>query len=98
MRHSQATDPPKPKISKEVQNKVWALIFGLPDETDATRFADRHIAGKADANDEPFTLERVAEKVRELLQGTEPLEAYIPWVERCLDDRRAEASEIGAAS
>jgi hypothetical protein len=97
-RHSQATEPPKPMISKERQGKAYGLIFGLSGETDASRFADRHIAGKVDANDEPFTTERVAEKVRELLQGDEPLEAYIPWVERCLDDKRADSSEIGAAS
>jgi hypothetical protein len=97
-RHSQAAEPPKPKISREVEYKVYGLIFGLPDESDASRFADRHIAGKVDANDEPFTVERVTEKVRELLQGDEPLEAYVPWVQRCLDDKRAEATDIEAAS
>jgi hypothetical protein len=98
-KHSpQVADPPKPKISKEVQNKVWALIFGLPDETDASRFADHHIAGKADADGEVFTVERVAEKVHELCGGDEPLKAYMPWVQRCLDDKRAEAAEIEAAS
>jgi len=97
-RHSQAAEPPKPKISKEREVKAWGLIFGLPDETDASRFADHHIAGKEDSNGEPFTVERVAEKVRELLGGGEPLEAYMPWVQRCLDDKRAEAAEIEAAS
>jgi hypothetical protein len=97
-RHSQAAEPPKPKLSKEREVKAWGLIFGLPDETDASRFADHHIAGKEDANGEPFTVERVAEKVRELCGGDEPLEAYMLWVERCLDDKRAEAAEIEAAS
>jgi hypothetical protein len=97
-RHSQVAASKKPKISKEVQNKVWALVFGLPDETDATRFADHHIADKADDNGEAFTVERVAEKVRDLLGGDEPLEAYMPWVQRCLDHKRGEATEIEAAS
>jgi hypothetical protein len=99
-RHSQTAQPPKPKISKEREVKAWGLIFGLPDETDASRFADRHIAGNKDSNGEPFTVERVAEKVRELLGGDEPLKAYMPWVERCLGDKRAEAAEteIEAAS
>jgi hypothetical protein len=97
-RHSQAAEPPRPKISKEREVKAWGLIFGLPDETDASRFADHHIAGKEDSNGEPFTVERVAEKVRELCRGDEPLEAYMPWVERCLDDKRAEVAEIEAAS
>jgi hypothetical protein len=97
-RHSQAAEPPRPKISKKREVKAWALIFGLPDETDASRFADHHIAGKEDSNGEPFTVERVAEKMRELLGGDEPLEAYMPWVQRCLDDKRAEAAEIEAAS
>jgi hypothetical protein len=97
-RHSQVADPQKPKISKEVENKVWALIFGLPDETDATRFADHHIAGKADGDGEAFTVERVADKVRDLLGGDEPLEAYMPWVQRCLDHKRGEATEIETAS
>jgi hypothetical protein len=97
-RHSQAAEPPKPKISKEVEARAWGLIFGLSDETDASRFADRHIAGKADANGEAFTVERVAEKVRDLLGGDEPLEAYMPWVQRCLDDKRGEGTKREAAS
>jgi hypothetical protein len=97
-RHSPVTEPPKPRISKEREGQTWGLIFGLPDETDASRFADHHIAGKEDSNGEPFTVERVAEKVRELCGGDEPLVAYMPWVERCLDDKRAEAAEIEVAS
>ena len=97
-RHSQIAEPPKPRISKEREGQAWGLIFGLPDETEASRFADHHIAGKEDANGEPFTAERVAEKVREICGGDEPLEAYKPWVEGCLDDKRAEAAEIEAAS
>jgi hypothetical protein len=97
-RHSQAAEPPMPKLAKEVEIKVWALIFGLPDETDVTRFADRHLADEADANGEAFTVERVAEKAREYLGRDEPLEAYISYVKRCLDVKRAEAAEIEAAS
>jgi hypothetical protein len=97
-RHSQVAEPPKPKIAKEVEIKVWALIFGLPDKTDVTRFADNHIAGKTDSNGESFTVERVAEKAREHLSRDEPLEAYIPYVQRCLDDKRAEGVQVEAAS
>jgi hypothetical protein len=97
-RHSQAAEPPKPKIAKEVEIKVWALIFGLPEETDVTRFADQHIADKMDADGEAFTVERVAEKAREHLGRDEPLEAYIPYVQRCLDDKRAEGMQVEAAS
>ena len=97
-RHSQVLEPPKPKIAKEVEVKVWPLIFGLPDETDVTRFADHHIAGKLDADGEAFTVERVAEKVREHLGGDEPLEAYMPFVQRCIDDKRTEGVQAEAAS
>jgi hypothetical protein len=97
-RHSQAAEPPKPKIAKEVEIKVWALIWGLPDETDVTRFADQHIADRIDADGEAFTVERVAEKAREYLGRDEPLEAYIPYVQRCLDDKRAEGTQVEAAS
>jgi hypothetical protein len=97
-RHSQVAEPPEPNIAKEVANKVWALIFGLSDETDVTRFADHYIAGKLDVDGEAFTVERVAEKVREHLGGDEPLEAYTPWVQRCLEDKRTEAMDIEAAS
>jgi hypothetical protein len=41
-RHSQVAEPPEPNIAKEVANQVWALIFGLSDETDVTRFADHY--------------------------------------------------------
>lgn len=97
-RHSQAPEPPKPKISKEVGARVWALIFGLPDETDVTRFADHHIADRLDTDGEAFTVERLAEKVRDRLGRDEPLEAYIPFVQRCLDDKRAEGMQVEAAS
>jgi hypothetical protein len=97
-RHSQVAEPPKPKIAKEVEMRVWALIFGLPDETDVTRFADQHIADKIDADGKAFTVERVAEKAREHLGRDEPLEAYIPYVQRCLDDKGAEGVQVEAAS
>jgi hypothetical protein len=97
-RHSQVAEPPKPKISKEVEIKVWALIFGLPAETDVTRFADQHIVDRIDADSGAFTVERVAEKAREHLGRDEPLEAYIPYVQRCLDEKRAEGMQVEAAS
>jgi hypothetical protein len=97
-RHSQVAEPPKPKIAKEVEVKVWALIFGLPDETDVSRLADHCIADKLDADREAFTVERVADKIREHLGSNEPLEAYVPFVQRCLDDKRTELMEIEAAS
>jgi hypothetical protein len=59
---------------------------------------DHYIAGKLDVDGEAFTVERVAEKVREHLGGDEPLEAYTPWVQRCLEDKRTEAMDIEAAS
>jgi hypothetical protein len=31
-RHSQASEPPKAKIAKEVEVKSWALILGPSDE------------------------------------------------------------------
>ena len=86
------------KIAKEVEFKVWNLIFGLPDETDVTRFADHHIADRLDADGEAFTVERVAEKVREHLGRDEPLEAYTPFVQKCLNHRRAEGVKAEAAS
>ena len=97
-RHSQVAEPPKPKIAKEVEVKVWALIFGLPDETDVSRLADHCIADKLDADREAFTVARVADKIREHLGSNEPLEAYVPFVQRCLDDKRTELMEIEAAS
>jgi hypothetical protein len=87
-----------PKIAKEVEIKVWALIFGLPAETDVTRFADQHIVDRIDVDGGAFTVERVAEKAREHLGRDEPLEAYIPYVQRCLDVKRAEGMQVEAAS
>jgi hypothetical protein len=95
-RHSQVLEPPKPKISKEVEHKVYALIFGLPNETAVTRFADHYIECNVDADGEPFTVERVAEKAREHLGGDEPLEAYTPWVRRCLEDKRVDLMEVAS--
>jgi hypothetical protein len=97
-RHSQDAEPPKPEIAKEVEIKVWDLIFGLPDETDVSRFADQHIADRLDADGEAFTVKRVAERAREHLGRDEPLEACIPFVQRCLDNRRAEGMQVDSAS
>jgi len=97
-RHSQVAEAPKPQIAKEVEIRVWALIFGLPDETDVTRFADQHIADRVDADGEAVTVQRVAEKAREHLGRDEPLETYIPYVQRRLDDKRAEGIQVNAAS
>jgi hypothetical protein len=97
-RHSQTPESQKPRIAKEVEVKVWALIFGLPDETDVTRFADHCIANKLDVDGEVFTAERVADKIREHLQSNEPLEAFVPFVQRCLDDKRTEVKGMEAAS
>jgi hypothetical protein len=83
--HSQAPESQKPKLAKEVEVKVWALIFGLPDETDVTRFAEHFIADKLDTDGKAFTVERVADKIREHLRSNEPLEAYVPFVQRCLE-------------
>jgi hypothetical protein len=96
--HPQVAEPPKPKLSKEVEGKVWALIFGLPDETAVSRFVDKYIADKQDADNEALIVERIAEKVREHLSSDDPLEAYMPWVQRCLEDKRTELMEMEAAS
>jgi hypothetical protein len=56
-RHSQISAPPKAKIAKEAEVKSWALIFGLTDETEVTRFADHHIADRLDADGEAFAVE-----------------------------------------
>jgi hypothetical protein len=96
--HSQVDETQQPTLAREVEVKVWALIFGLPNETDVTRFADNHIAGKTDSNGESFTVERIAHKAREHTRGDEPLEAYEAYVERCLDEKRAEWVAKKAAS
>jgi hypothetical protein len=97
-RHSQVAEPPKPKLAKEVEAKVWALIFGLPNETDVTRFADHHVTDRLDADGQGFTVERIAEKVRERLGNEAPIEEYIPFVQRCLDEKRTEAADAEVAS
>jgi hypothetical protein len=96
--HSQVAEAPMPEIAKEVEIKVWNLIFGLPDETDVTRFADHHIADRLDADGKPFTVKRVAEKVREHLGRDEPLEAFTAFVQKCLHHRRAEWVKAEATS
>jgi hypothetical protein len=55
-RLSQVSEPPKAMIAKEVEVKSGALIFGLTDKTDVTRFADHHIADRLDADGEAFTV------------------------------------------
>jgi hypothetical protein len=97
-RHSQVLEPPRPKLSGEVEHKVWALIYGLPNATAVTRFADHFITNRLDGDGEAFTVERVAEKVREQLGGKEPLEAYTPFVRRCLEGKRAELEPEEVAS
>ena len=62
------------------------------------RSSFHHIADRLDADGQAFTVERVAEKVREHLGSDEPLKAYIPFVQRCLDDKRAQSEEVAAAS
>jgi hypothetical protein len=54
-RHSQVAEPPKSEIAKDVEVKVWAFIFGLPNKTDVTRFPDHYTAGEVDANGEAWS-------------------------------------------
>ena len=77
---------------------MWALIFGLPDETAVSRLVDKYIADKLDVDNEAVIVERVAEKVREHLRSDDSLAAYMPWIQRCLEDKRTELMEMEAAS
>jgi hypothetical protein len=97
-RHSPIGEPPTPELAGEVKHKVWCLVFGLPNETAVTRFADHAIAHRRDRDGEEFTVARVAQKAREHLGGDEPLEAYLPYVARCLADKRRDVAALGVAS
>jgi hypothetical protein len=83
-----------PTLSAEMKIKVYALVSGRSEEQVVRRFADNHIWNRSDSFGEPFTLERVAEKAREVLHGVQPLEAYVPYVETCIEDRREEMSDV----
>jgi hypothetical protein len=88
-RHSQNRDTlAQEHLAKDGKNKVWAQILGYPKETELTRLADAYLAGQA-------ILEQVAYKARKVVGGTEPIGAYMAWVERCLEDRR---KEMGGAA
>jgi hypothetical protein len=97
-RHSQVLETPKPKLAKEVEHKVWGLIFGLPNETAITRLADLYITARPDAGGDIPTAEQVAERAREQLGGREPLEVYTRYVRRCLEDKRADLAREEIAS
>jgi hypothetical protein len=97
-RHSRVLETPKPKLAKEVEHKVWGLIFGLPNETATTRLADLYITARPDAGGDIPTAEQVAERARKQLGGNEPLEAYIPFVKRCLGDKRMDVVQAEEAS
>lgn len=101
-RHSQDSDTPSEDrletrgmetLSADMKIKVHALVSGRATEQAVRRFADNHIWNRNDSLSEPFTLERVAEKAREVLQGEESLEAYVPFVERCIEDRLHELAD-----
>jgi len=86
-----------PTLSGDMKVKVWPLVSGRAEEQVVRRFADNHIWNRRDSEGEPFTIERVAEKAREVLQGEEPLDAYVPWVERLIEDRREEMTDAEKA-
>ena len=86
-----------PTLSGDMKVKVWTLVSGRAEEQVVRRFADNHIWNRRDSEGEPFTIERVAEKSREVLQGEEPLDAYVPWVERLIEDRREEMADAEKA-
>jgi hypothetical protein len=81
-------------LSGDMKIKVYALVSGRGEEQVVRRFADNHIWNRSDSFGEPFTLERVAEKAREVLHGVQSLEAYVPYVERCIEDRLEEMSDV----
>jgi hypothetical protein len=79
---------PSPQLEAETKNGAWWILTGGEGGNDVTRSVDRYLKGGANA--EPFTVERIADKVREYIGGDEPLEAFVPWVERCLEHMRVE--------
>jgi hypothetical protein len=81
---------PPPKLEPETKNRAWWILVGGEGENDVTRSADRYLSGGADANGEPLTVAQVAKEVREHIGRDESLEAFVPWVERCLEDMRAQ--------
>jgi hypothetical protein len=92
----QASAPPQ--LGAETKNKVWWTLTGGEGENDVTRSVDRYLEGGADVNGGSLTMERVAGKVQEHIGSDEPLEAFVPWVERCLEHMRMErevAERIG---
>jgi len=81
---------PPPKLEPETKNRAWWILVGGEGENDVTRSADRYLSGGADANGEPLTVAQVAKEVQEYIGRDESLEAFVPWVERCLEDIRAQ--------
>jgi hypothetical protein len=83
-----------PPLSKAEQTRVWLLLLG-DEENEATRLADLYLDDETDAasRSEPITVASIAAKVREKLGGDVPLEAYVPWVAACLEERRTETTK-----
>jgi hypothetical protein len=84
---SSSPEPSPPRLDKLKKNKVWQLLLS-EEESETSRLADYYLEGKIDSFGEPFTIRRVADKVRETLGGDEPLEAYLKPVERGLESRQ----------
>jgi hypothetical protein len=82
-----AASPPVEEISKEKKNKVYSILFG---HNEASRLADKHVTGTANGNGAIPDAERVAAKAKELAGGSEPLEAYVAYVQLCLELKREE--------
>lgn len=91
-----AFTPPQvlPRLDEETKTRVREMIVTANREDDVSRFCDHHLNGKVDKDGVSFTVERVAEKVRERLGDEEDLTAYTPWVQRCLEDRRLKRQKV----
>jgi hypothetical protein len=88
--------PPQllPGLDEWTKARVREMIVNMDRDDDVTRFSDHHLNGRADVYGEPFTVERVAEKLREHLDDKKSLKAYTPWVRRYLEERRVKRQEV----
>lgn len=78
--------PEPPRLDQRRIGQLYRLMDPLPEDggNPVSNFTRRHLEGRSDANGDPFTVERIAEKAREALGGREPLAAYVAGVERVL--------------
>lgn len=81
--------PAPPSLSEEQITLLSTLMRGRDRESALSRFAEHHLEGRTDQQGEPFTLERVAEKARELIAPGLPIESFLPTIRRILAPMRA---------